>query len=396
MNNSKLRRPHKRKSSAFQVTLLIFFSIMIVTAVFAGGYVLRSILVKPTTGGDENNTLYTGASENNTAQTTENSAPAVSGNKTKGYTRRDNVYNFLLIGRDKAGMNTDVMILASFDCTTGKISMCQMPRDTYAEYNGTYGKLNAAFASFYSQAKHDGSADPTKAGLEGLTNLFQTSLNIRIDYYMMIYLDGFKAVVNRIGGVDMYVPYDMDYEDPYQDLYIHIKQGQQTLMGDDAEGFVRFRSGYIQADIGRADAQKMFISAFIAKVKASVSVPMIAGIAADVLPNLITDMPLNDCIYFAKAALSADLSNITMMTMPGTSYKNGRFYIMERKSMYNIVNTYLNVYTENIPESYFDVDRIFTDDSGSEIDALYTSGDGEVVAYSAEDVTENGIDIGLK
>ena len=71
--------------------------------------------------------------------------------------------------------------------------------------------------------------------------------------------------MDRIGGVDMYVAYDMYYSDPEQNLYINIKQGQQTLMGKDAEGFVRYRSGYIMADIARGDAQKMFISPFISR-----------------------------------------------------------------------------------------------------------------------------------
>lgn len=193
----------------------------------------------------------------------------------------------------------------------------------------------------------------------------------------------------------MYVPYDMDYEDPEQDLYIHIKKGQQTLMGEDAEGFVRFRSGYIQADIARGDAQKMFISAFIAKVKSSISLSMVTGVASDVLPNLTTNMQLSDCIYFANAALGVDLANITMMTMPGASYKNGRFYVMQRQSMLNIVNQYLNVYNKDIPESFFDVDRVFTDGTGTEIDMLYKSGDGTVVAYNADEVEKHGIDISL-
>lgn len=396
MNKTKIRRPAKHKAPSWQLVLSVVLSIIVVAAVFTGGYVLRSILVKPQPNGGDENTLYTGAVTKPVESSAETAdTPDTSDSKT-GYTRRDNVYNFLLIGRDEAGLNTDVMILATFDCTSGKIAMCQVPRDTYAEYNGTYGKLNAAYASFYSSAKRNGSSDPHKAALESLTELFSKSLNIPIDYYAMINLKGFKAVIDRIGGVDMYVPYDMDYEDPEQDLYIHIKKGQQTLMGEDAEGFVRFRSGYIQADIARGDAQKMFISAFIAKVKSSISLSMVAGVASDVLPNFTTNMQLSDCIYFSKAALGIDLANINMMTVPGFGNSKGTLYIMQRKAMFNIVNDYLNVYTKSIPESYFDVDGIFTDDPGTEIYNLYMSGDGTVVAHNAEEIEKNGIKIGLK
>ena len=123
---------------------------------------------------------------------------------------------------------------------------------------------------------------------------------------------------------------------------------------------------------------------------------MVAGVAKDVLPNLTTNMQLSDCIYFAKAALGVDLSNITMMTMPGVGNSKGTLYIMQRKAMLNIVNEYLNVYTKSIPDAYFDVDRIFTADPGTEIYNLYMSGDGTVVTYNADEIEKDGIKIALK
>lgn len=398
MNNTKIRKPNKRKAVSWQLVVIIVLSVLIVATVFTGGFLLRSLLVKPQTSqGGDSHTLYTGTVTDAVDPSPDNiTKPDTSDSDTGVYKRRDNVYNFLLVGTDEAADFTDVIIIASFDCTSGKISMCQIPRDTYAEYAGTYGKINKAFKTFRAAAVRAKSSEPDKDALASLSEMFSKSLNIPIDFYAMINLQGFKAVVDRIGGVDIYVPYDMEYKDPEQGLYINIKKGQQTLMGDDAEGFVRFRSGYLMADIGRGDAQKMFISAFIAKVKSSISIPMVAGVAKDILPNLTTNMQLSDCIYFAKAALGIDMSNITMMTMPGGSYKNGVLYIMQRQAMLNTVNNYLNVYTKSIPDSYFDVDQIFTDDPGSEIYTIYMSGNGEVVAHNANDIASNGIDIPLK
>ncbi len=393
--NTKLRKPNNKKPSGWKITLTVLLSLILIAALFTGGYILRSMFVKPQPGGDKDDeTLYTG-SETTAAAETEEDTPETNGDTAVGFKRREDVYNFLLIGKDEVATNTDVMIIASFDCTTGKISMCQMPRDTYAEYNDKYGKLNAAFASFLSKAKREKAEDPTKTALENLSDLFQKGLNIRLDYYMLINLKGFRAVVDRIGGVDMYVPNDMHYNDPEQNLSINIKKGQQTLMGREAEGFVRYRWGYIQADIARADAQKVFITAFIAKVKSSISIPMIAGLASDILPNLITNIKLEDCIYFAKQALKVDMSNITMLTMPGDSYKNGLYYVMHRADMLNIVNEYLNVYDKPIPSSYFDVDRIFVKDDNSEIIGYYNKKETEIVTHKADDVDKDGIYIAL-
>ncbi len=397
MNNTKTRKPNKRKTASWQLVLIVVLSVFIVATVFTGGYLLRSLLIKPQTGKTDSHTLYTGTGDQPADTLVETgSNPNTSDSEADSYKRRDNVYNFLLLGIDEVAVNTDVIIIASFDCNNGKIAMCQIPRDTYAEFNGTYGKINTAYKSFRAAAVRAKSADPTKAALESFADMFSKSFNIPIDFYVLINLKGFKAVVDRIGGVDMYVPYDMHYEDPEQDLYIHINKGQQTLMGNDAEGFVRYRSGYIMADIARGDAQKMFISAFISKVKSSISIPMVAGVAKDVLPNLTTNMQLSDCIYFAKAALGVDLSNITMMTMPGVGNSKGTLYIMQRKAMLNIVNEYLNVYTKSIPDAYFDVDRIFTADPGTEIYNLYMSGDGTVVTYNADEIEKDGIKIALK
>ena len=57
---------------------------------------------------------------------------------------------------------------------------------------------------------------------------------------------------------------------------------------------------------------------------------------------------------------------------------------------------YLNVYTKSIPDAYFDVDRIFTADPGTEIYNLYMSGDGTVVTYNADEIEKDGIKIALK
>ena len=140
--NTKLRKPNNKKPSGWKITLTVLLSLILIAALFTGGYILRSMFVKPQPGGDKDDeTLYTG-SETTAAAETEEDTPETNGDTAVGFKRREDVYNFLLIGKDEVATNTDVMIIASFDCTTGKISMCQMPRDTYAEYNDKYGKLH--------------------------------------------------------------------------------------------------------------------------------------------------------------------------------------------------------------------------------------------------------------
>ena len=94
-------------------------------------------------------------------------------------------------------------------------------------------------------------------------------LGIPIDYYIKVNIKGFISLVDDLGGVDFYVPCDMDYDDPYQDLHIHYKQGQQKLNGQQAMEVARFRknndgTGY--SDVGRTQTQQKLLVALAKKV----------------------------------------------------------------------------------------------------------------------------------
>ena len=77
-----------------------------------------------------------------------------------------------------------------------------------------------------------------------LAEILEEKFNIEINDYVKVNTEGFVKIVDLFGGVDVYVPYHMQYEDPSQDLYIYIEEGPQHLDGKNAEGFVRHRQGY--------------------------------------------------------------------------------------------------------------------------------------------------------
>ncbi len=300
------------------------------------------------------------------------------------YVRRGGVYNFLLVGYDKAAGLTDVNMIAQFDVNTGKVSIVQLPRDTYARYNetGRYKKINGAFGYF-------------KKDLESLADFLEQTLCIKIDFYASIDLAAFRNIVDIIGGVPMYVPRDMEYDDPEQDLYINLKEGFQTLNGEQAEQFVRFRKGYIQADIGRTNAQKIFMTAFVKQFKAKVSVSTLTQIGGQMLKYAKTNLTLNDFVYFAKAALSIDLDNMSMLTIPGhdiREYKTSGtwYYVLSHDATLDIVNQYLNVYGKDITPEMFDSKLSLTNPEAEYMIEIYNS-PADVDVYNGGSVDENGI-----
>ena len=63
------------------------------------------------------------------------------------------------------------------------------------------------------------------------------------DFQVVVEWEAVGEIVDAMGGVWFDVPRKMDYEDPYQDLSIHLDKGYQLLNGEQAMGVVRFRDG---------------------------------------------------------------------------------------------------------------------------------------------------------
>ncbi|MGN1048424.1 MAG: LCP family protein [Eubacteriales bacterium] len=315
---------------------------------------------------------------------TDEEGNAVNPENAAKYVRKEGVYNFLFVGYDKAAGLTDVNILGQFDTNTGAINLVQIPRDTYARYNesGYYKKINGA-VSYY------------KKDLDLFADFLEKNLCIKIDYYGSIDLVAFRNIVDIIGGVEIDIPADMDYEDPEQDLYIHLKAGFQTLNGEQAEQFVRFRKGYVQADIGRTNAQKLFMTAFLKKFKSSVSVSTLTQVGTQMLKYADTNLTLNEYVYFATKVLSIDLDKLNMMTLPGQDVReNGSsgawYYVLSRSSMLDAVNKYLNVYEKDITDSIFDPNMMFTNPASDYMLKIYYT-DADTTVYVGDDMDSNGI-----
>ena len=309
--------------------------------------------------------------------------------------RKDGFFNFLLLGCDKGGLNTDVIIVASFDTENGKIAMLQIPRDTYVEPSYGHRKLNSVYAKGYTTARtslnslkraagqspdskkldqlcQDAAIDITpevlkkyldgavkqqelchQYGIQYVSDVLKDTFGIIIDFHAMVDLQGFRNIVDAIGGVEVTVQEDMNYDDPYQNLHIHLKAGTQTLDGDKAEQFIRFRYGYVGADISRIEAQKIFMSALIDKLMSMSTLPKIPELVEQLTQYVTTDLSMSDLIFFAKEALiGTDLDAISMMTLPGvaTNQLGGSYFSIAKAASVNMVNDYFNVFNRSITQ----------------------------------------------
>ena len=160
------------------------------------------------------------------------------------------------VSTDNGGKLTDTIMIGSYDPKTQNASLLSIPRDTFVGKNPKTGTGSDKINSLYQKG-------PEKT-LEKVNEL--TGLDIK--YYMVIDNQALIKLVDVIGGVEFYVPDDMDYDDTSQDLHIHLKKGLQLLDGDKAEQLVRFRKNndgttysgdHEKDDYGRMSTQREFI-----------------------------------------------------------------------------------------------------------------------------------------
>ena len=317
------------------------------------------------------------------------------------YETVDGTYNILLLGLDREAMLTDVFMLININNNTGGITVMQLPRDTYVQSvdgvsTGT-NKLNELFADHYLSRQRSGENDPVKPALLDVTSLIEDSLCIDINYSAIMDLEGFRNIVDILGGVEIDVPAAMTYYDPAQNLNINIPAGHQLLDGAAAEGFVRYRSGYLTADLGRQNAQKIFLVALFNRMKSSLSitnVSMLTELAGEISKNLTTDMSAADIVFFAKSLLSCDLSGINLRTLPGNT--NATHYVMNRTAAISALNQNYNIYDKEITNGIFDRNGMFNSDADPSVyEIYYASPDGifDSNVYNGSDINSDSIDI---
>lgn len=289
--------------------------------------------------------------------------------------------NVLVMGRDRAAGLTDVMILASLNTEDHTLHLVQIPRDTYAAYTkASYKKINGAYA---------------KLGGAGLAAFLRENMGLPVDHYVCVDLDVLGEMVDRMGGVRMKIPADMDYDDPAQNLHIHLKAGAQVLDGRMAQMFVRFRSGYAEADVGRMDAQKLFLSSLARDAKENLTLAQTVNLVTHCFGKVKTDMGLGDCIRCAKALRQVDLSEMHMATLPGASARTGGnsgawYYILNREAASKMLSDMMGTNA-----AAFDPSEAFNDKKKSTFDRIYRA-DGatcQIKDYTAEDTLEGEVSI---
>ncbi len=270
----------------------------------------------------------------------------------------ERVTRFLLMGCDASERLTDSIFIVAFNETVHRIRILQIPRDTYAEYTEKdYKKLSGAMHAL---------------GASGVKQFLSNALGVPIDYYVVLQLRFFRSLVDAVGGVEMEIPHDMDYEDPSQDLQIHLKAGQTRLNGLAAEQLVRYRSGYANADLGRLDVQKLFLKAFVKQCQ-TLSGNQLLHILSLALTGVQTDMDVPSAVRFVRGLQMYEAESLLITTIPGQAIqgKSGAwYYVVNQKGALAAVNESL-MPSVPVPLSQFDFEGVFDRESNDRFHRIY-------------------------
>lgn len=275
-----------------------------------------------------------------------------------GNTHEGRVTRFLLMGCDRSAKLTDSILLVTVNESARQAKILQIPRDTYAEYTQRdYKKINGAM---------------NLLGADGFKDFLSDTLGVKIHYFVVLKLDFFRSLVDDIGGVELEIPQDMAYFDPAQGLKINLKQGKTVLDGEHAEQFIRYRSGYRNADLGRLDAQKIFLRAF-AKQCQELSWLAVLRVLRHALTGVQTDLGILDAVRILRVLRSCDPADVPMATLAGQAVqgKSGAwYYVLNRDGACRMLNEYLLPDTPISVQS-FDVRGIFEHDQNTDFQRIY-------------------------
>ena len=222
------------------------------------------------------------------------------------------------VSTDQEGVAlTDTIIVASYNPNTQKAALLSIPRDSFTGTN-----TKRAVASDKINAIYNITRDPTKT-LEAVNKL--TGLDLQ--YYAIVQTEALIELVDAIGPIEYYVPTDMNYDDPTQDLHIHFEEGLQEIDGESAEELLRFRKNndgtsfpeeYGDNDIGRMRNQREFITAVVEQTVKLENITKLGTIIDIASRNLITNLDIKILKDYLPYAVEFSTENLQTASLPGT------------------------------------------------------------------------------
>ncbi|MCA1321599.1 LCP family protein [Bacillus tianshenii] len=227
--------------------------------------------------------------------------------------RKKEPFSVLLIGIDKESGSiekgrSDTMIVLTVNPATESMKMVSIPRDTRTEIigRGMMDKINHAHAF---------------GGVEMSIPTVENFLDIPIDHYVKINMEGFKEIVDSVGGVEVNNSF------AFTENGKTYNEGTISLDGDSALTYVRMRKQDPRGDFGRADRQKQVVQAVINKGASFSGITKLDNLLGAIGENVKTDLDSMEMVTIQQNYASARHDMETVQIVGSGATIDGIYYL---------------------------------------------------------------------
>jgi len=199
------------------------------------------------------------------------------------------------------GARSDTMIVLSLQAANHKVTALSIPRDLRVPRTdtGAEDKINAAFSL---------------GGARRSRKVVANFLGVPIDYCLVVKVDAARELVDALGGLNLKVEKDMDYDDNWGNLHIHLKKGSHLLDGKQVVGYCRFRKD-AESDFGRMRRQQQVLRVVSARLSHSITPATIEKLVQVVRRNVSSDLAYSKTITLARLFRGMDKNNLKAQSL---------------------------------------------------------------------------------
>ncbi len=240
-------------------------------------------------------------------------------------------FSILLLGVDERKNDvgrSDTIIVLTVNPKKESMEMLSIPRDTLTEIvgKGTKDKINHAFAF---------------GGAQMSVNTVQKFIGIPINYYVEMNMEGFKEIVDAVGGITVHNTFEFSYENH------HFPLGDLSLNGKEALAYARMRHDDPRGDFGRQERQRQVIEGVMKKGASLSSIWNYGSIFKSLGRNLQTNLTLSQMVHIQKNYGKAR-NHVDQMAINGSgTTMNGIYYFVvpedEKKRVQEKLQSHLEI-----------------------------------------------------
>lgn len=250
--------------------------------------------------------------------------------------RKEDTATFLICGVDRDGVRTDTMMLVYISGSENKLGLLSIPRDTITHTeSGRTVKLNAIY---------------TGRGNEGAEDLMQyvsQYIGYTPDGYLIFNWSLVEDITDLMGGLDLVLNHHITVET--DGVEVHVPEGEQHLNGEEILAALRYRYGYVDADLGRVKVQRQIVEAAAEQWVSLDKLPLVPDALEMLQEQSVTNLSTGNLLWIAKTVLTSrgEMATATLDGYP--EYRDGiSYYFLNPRGIVDQINSDFNPYLVDI------------------------------------------------